>query len=77
MGCKPYDAVYAIPGRHIASSVGVFDLRSEIPSGPGESWVLGRIHCLQHYAWGFPALANREEAGEKLACFFFSFSPMW
>lgn len=67
MGCKRYDAVYAIPRRHIASSMGVFDLGSEVSSGPGESCVLGKIHSSQHDEWGIPAPANRGKAGEKLA----------
>lgn len=63
--------MYAVPRRHIASSVHVFDLGSEVPLGPGESWVQGKIHGSQHDEWGFPALAHRKKAGKKPDYFFF------
>jgi len=68
MGCKCDDAVKAIPTRHTAGSVGVFDLGTAVLSGPGESWVLGKSHSSQHDECGIPTLANRGKAGEKLAC---------
>lgn len=64
--------MYAIPSKHIASSVGVFELGSEVFSGPGESWDLRKIHSLPHDEWGFPALAKGRKAGENLPNFSFS-----
>lgn len=75
MGCKPYDAVYAIPGQHIASSVGVFDLGSEIPSGPGESWVLGGFTVYNTMHGGFLLWLIGKKLEKSLPVFFFLSLP--
>lgn len=64
----------------MASSVGVFDLGTEVLSGPGDSWVLGKIDSSQHNECGIPTLANREKLENSSPGFlvsvwvFFSFS---
>lgn len=63
--------MYAIFRKHIASSVGVFELGSKVFSGPRKSWDLRKIHSFPHDKWGFLALAKWRKAGENLPDFYF------